>query len=53
MLNSLDPDQARRFLGPDQGQNCLKGYQPTPVVKELNWHFIVFRLVSILDDRKM
>ena len=21
--NSLDPDQARRFVGPDQGPNCL------------------------------
>ena len=23
MSNSLDPDQARRFVGPDLGQNCL------------------------------
>ena len=22
--NSLDPDQARRFVGPDQGPNCLQ-----------------------------
>ena len=22
--NSLDPDQARRFVGPDLGLNCLK-----------------------------
>ena len=23
MSNSLDPDQARRFVGPDQDPNCL------------------------------
>ena len=23
MSNSLDPDQARRFVGPDHGPNCL------------------------------
>ena len=25
MSNSLDPDQARHFVGPDLGQNCLQG----------------------------
>ena len=25
--NSLDPDQARHFVGPDLGPNCFKGYQ--------------------------
>ena len=29
MSNSLDPDQARRFIEPDQGPNCLQGNQPT------------------------
>ena len=24
MSNSLDPDQARYFVGPDQGPNCLQ-----------------------------
>ena len=24
MPNSLDPDQARRFVGPDLGPNCLQ-----------------------------
>ena len=23
LANNLDPDQARRFVGPDQGPNCL------------------------------
>ena len=27
--NSLDPDQARRFVGPDLGQTVCKGYQQT------------------------
>ena len=25
--NSLNPDQALRFVGPDLGPNCCKGYQ--------------------------
>ena len=25
MLNSLDPDQARHFVGPDLDPNCLEG----------------------------
>ena len=24
MLNSLDPDHAEHFVGPDQGPNCLQ-----------------------------
>ena len=24
MSNSLDPDKARRFVGPDLGPNCLQ-----------------------------
>ena len=31
MSNNLDPDQARRFAGPDLGPNC-KGYQQTTKV---------------------
>ena len=27
--NSSDPDQARRFVGPDLDPNCLQGYQQT------------------------
>ena len=30
VLNCLDPDQARHFVGPDLGPNCL---QTTPVDK--------------------
>ena len=29
MSNSLDPDQARCFVGPDLGPNCLQNYQQT------------------------
>ena len=28
MSNSLDPDQARRFVGPDLGPNCLPRFSP-------------------------
>ena len=30
--NGLDPDQDRRFVGPDLGPNCFKGYQQTTKV---------------------
>ena len=30
--NSLDPDQARHFVGPDLGPNCCKGYQQMTLV---------------------
>ena len=30
--NGLDPDQDRRYVGPDLGPNCFKGYQQTPLV---------------------
>ena len=33
--NSLDPDQARHFAGPDLGLNCLKGYQQMTLVAGL------------------
>ena len=26
VTNSLDPDQARRFVGPDLGTNCLQWF---------------------------
>ena len=29
MSNGLDPDQDRRFVGPDLGPNCFKKYQQT------------------------
>ena len=36
MSNSLDSDQARRFVRPGLGPNCFKGYQKTTLVgKEL------------------
>ena len=34
--NSLDPDQARHFVGPDLGPNCLKRLSADTVGKELN-----------------
>ena len=33
--NSLDPDQARHFMGPDLGQNCLQGLSGDIGGKEL------------------
>ena len=30
--NSLDPDQAKNFVGPDLGPNCFKAYQQATLV---------------------
>ena len=36
MSNSLDPDQARQFFGPDLGPNCLQRLSANIAGKELN-----------------
>ena len=36
MSNSLDPDQARHFVRPDLGQNCLQRLSAYIAGKELN-----------------
>ena len=33
MSNSMDPDQARRFVGPDLGLNCLQRLSAEKVTK--------------------
>ena len=35
MSNSLDPDQARHFVGPDLGPNCLQKLSVDDTSKEL------------------
>ena len=35
MSNSLDPDQAQHFVGPDLGPNSLQRSAALPVDKEL------------------
>ena len=32
VLNSLDPDQARRFVGPDLSPKCLQGLSTVDIV---------------------
>ena len=36
MLNSLDPDQERHFVGPDLGPNCLQRLSADIAGKEFN-----------------
>ena len=36
MLNSLDPNQAQRFVGPDLGPNCLQRLSAPLAGKEKN-----------------
>ena len=35
MSNSLDPDQARRFVGPDLGPNCLPRLSADDIGRQL------------------
>ena len=38
MSNSLDPDQARRFVGPDLGPNCLPRLSADDTARQrVNW----------------
>ena len=39
--NSLDPDQARHFVGPDLGPNCLQRLSADNKDKELNTEQLV------------
>ena len=37
MSNSLDPDQARHFVGPDLGLNCLQGLSADNKMSDWIW----------------
>ena len=52
--NSLDPDQARHFVGPDLGPNCLQWLSAPLVGKELNtkqpvelYYFLAITLAKV------
>ena len=34
MSNSLDPDQARHFIGPDLGPNCLQKFSADDTLEQ-------------------
>ena len=40
MTNSLDPDQARHFVGPDLGPNCLQRLSADKELKLVNKLFV-------------
>ena len=52
MLNNLDPDQARHFVGPDLGPNCLQRLSAddkSPLAgKELSPEYVVHFKISLL-----
>ena len=48
MSNSLDPDQARHFVGPDLGPNCLQRLSADLLVgKELNTEQLLAKTEAI------
>ena len=49
-LTVLDPDHARRIVGPDLGPNYLKSYQQmAPEIKEFYGYSIVFTAYSCMQ----
>ena len=51
MSNSLDPDQARRFVRPDLGPNCLPRLSPDNIAdKELSKTWLIW---SVFCDNKI
>ena len=51
MSNSLDPDQARRFVGPDLGPNCLQKCQQMTKVAT-SWERVKSQYVLLWIDKK-
>ena len=55
MSNSLDPDQARRFVGPDLGPNCLPRLSADDTGRQrVKWNFFfvflkLYFVVAIFD----
>ena len=42
--NSLDPDQARQFVGPDVDPNCLQGSSADDTVRQIVMPFLVTKV---------
>ena len=61
MSNSLDPDQARRFVGPDLGPNCLPKFSADGTGRQrvvlcaflALYDLKKFPIASILSDMKI
>ena len=47
--NRLDPDQTRRFVGPDLGPNCLQKYQQRTLGGRVKYGMMQVQLRSELD----
>ena len=50
--NSLDPDQAQRFVGPDLGSNCLQRLSQMTKVATSGKKWIIKILKLIYFDKK-
>ena len=50
MSNSLDPDQARHFVWPDLGPNCLQKYQQMTMVGRVNYTRLYKNMFSALSS---
>ena len=50
MSNSLDPDQARRFVGPDLGPNCLQRLSADDTIRQSYNHEISVLITSVSSE---
>ena len=47
--NSLDPDQARHFVGPDLGPNCLQKLSADDTIRQrVNWISANMQILNIV-----
>ena len=52
MANSLDPDQARHFVGPDLGPNCLQRQKLSRAVADKEWKILKIN-VGIMNKQNV
>ena len=51
MSNSLDPDQARRSVGPDLGSDCLHGLSADDTSRQrVNGKFHILKSLQLIKD---
>ena len=50
--NSLDPDQARRFVGPDLGPNCLQRLSAGTARQRVKGiYYVIYGIISEFTDK--
>ena len=53
MSNSLDPDQARHYVGPDLGPNCLQRFEGYIDIVLIFFHVLVLQEYWVLTESRI